>query len=693
MAVPVANKRNVALLGHGGSGKTTLAEALLNYAGVTTRMGTIEEGNTVSDYHPEELKRRYSIYSTVLPFNYNGLHYNVVDCPGYLDFIGEAISALSVVEGAVILVNGVAGIEPQTRQAWRYAEQMNVARAFFISQLDKENSSYSRVLEQLRAAFGKSVVPFVIPVGEQSNLKSVVNVLNRKVYSRQGSQVVESDPPAEMSEAIEAARTSLIESIVELDDALMERYMLDEAIGEEELLHTLLEGVKKGAICPVVGGSAKQNIGMGRLLELIHHSLPDPSFHGSMTGQKPNGGEDTRPLSDAAPFSAQIFKLTLEGQLGEVLWMRVLSGSIKPGDTVYNPRTGEQEKISTLLVMRGKTREDVPNASAGDLVATVKLKGTRLGDTLCLKESAIIYPEIHYPSAVSYEAVNVEDKNDLEKVISALHVYSHMDPTFKLHQEEETKEMLVYGMGPLHIDVAANYVKNKNHVQVQWKKPRIAYRETITSKAEAQGKFKKQTGGRGKFGDAHIRLEALERGTGFEFVDAVVGGVIPNRFIPAVEKGIIETMEHGPLSGSRVIDLRATVFFGSAHSVDSDELSFKMAGRMGFKLAFEKAGPILLEPVYNVTIYTPEHYMGDIMGDLNTRRGRVSGMEQSGDMRVLVAQVPLAELYQYINSLRSMTQGQGYYEMAFSHYEQVPSNVQAEIVKHHQATAKKDDDE
>jgi len=689
----MSNKRNIALLGHGGAGKTMLAEAMLNLAGATSRMGSVEEGNTVSDYHPEEIKRRYSIYSSILPFDYKDHRIAVVDCPGYLDFVGESISALAVVDGAIIVVNGVSGIEPQTRLAWENCQNAGVARMFFVSLLDKENSSWSRTLSSLRSTFGKSVAPLVIPIGEQASLKGTINILLKKAFIRDGDKVVEQDIPADMQSAIDAARTELVESIVELDDALMERYMADEPISDEELLATLREGTAKGQICPVIAGAGKARIGVQNLLNLIISSLPSPAFHNKVDGEKPGGGSDSRPSSESAPFSARVFKVTNEGQLGDVIWLRVYSGILRPGETVFNARSSEQEKISNLIVMRGKTREDLSQAAAGDIVATVKLKATRMGDTLSTKENPIVFPEIKYPNAVAYEAVAVDDKNDLEKCIATLHQYAAMDPTLRLIQDEETKELVVYGMGQLHMDVAAATVKNKVNVNLKYHKARVPYRETITRKAEAQGKFKKQTGGRGKYGDAHIRLEPLERGVGFEFVDAVVGGVVPNRFIPAVEKGIHDVMENGPMSGSRVIDIRATLFFGSFHPVDSDELSFKMAGALGFKLAFEKAAPIILEPIYTVRVYTPEEYTGDVMGDLNTRRGRVAGLDSEGGLRVITASVPLAELYQYINTLRSITQGQGYFQMEFSTYEQVPGNIQTEIVKAHAATRKAGEDE
>jgi elongation factor G len=692
MALPIEKKRNVAFIGHGGSGKTTLAEAVLFRAGVTTRMGSVEDGNTVSDNDPEEIRRKYSIHSSVLPFDYNGLHYTLVDCPGYLDFIGDTISALNATDGAVIVVNAVSGIEPQTRLAWQNCDNLSLPRLLFVSQLDKENASFTKTIDACRAAFGKAVAPLVITMGEQSSLKGVINVLLRKAYVRDGDKTKVEDVPADYAEAVEAARAQLVESIVELDDELMMRYMEDDAISDAELQSAMLAGTLRGDFCPALGGSSKLLIGMGTLLSLIEECLPHPGARGAFAGAKPNGGEDSRPLSADAPFAARLFKVSNEGQLGEVFWMRILSGKLRPGDSALNPTTGELEKISTLLLMRGKTREDLSEASAGDICATLKLKKTRIGDTLCAKEFPIVLPAISYPNAVAFEAMEVDDKNDFEKAISNLFYMASIDPTLRVVQDEETKEQVVYGMGQLHLDIAASYIKGKTGVAVHWKKPRIPYRETITQMQEAQGRYKKQTGGRGKFGDCWLRLEPQERGAGYEFVDAVVGGAIPGRFIPAIEKGVVDQMDQGPISGSRVIDLKVTVYFGSSHSVDSDELSFKMAGALAFRTAFEKAGPILLEPVYDVTVNTPDKYMGDIMGDINSRRGRVAGMDQVGDQKQLKAAVPLAEMYQYINNLRSMTQGQGGFEMQFSHYEQVPSNIQSEIAKAHAATRKHEED-
>lgn len=686
MAVPIEKKRNIALIGHGGAGKTILAEAIMFATKITTRMGTIEDGNTISDTDPEEIRRKYSINSSVLPFDFDGHRVTLIDCPGYLDFIGSTIAALHAVDAAVIVVNGTAGVEPQTRLAWKTCERLGLPRMIFITGLDKENSSYSNCLEGCRQAFGKQVAPLIMTVGEQHDLKGVVNLLTKKAYIKDGDDIKVEDIPGDMADAVEEARGDLVESLVELDDELMMRYMEDDAISDEELLKVMKEGTQRGDFCPAIGGSGKQLVGVRNLLELVESAMPHPGLRGEIKGTTPDGEEDSRAISEDSPFAGQVFKVSSEGQLGEIYWTRVYTGVLRPGDTVLNSSVSETEKISNLLIMRGKQREDVTQAAAGDIVATVKLKYTKLDNTLCTKDHPIILPKYVYPTAVAYETIEVEDKGDLEKAMEALNYYTGMDQTLRVVRNDETREHVVYGMGQLHMDVAHSYVKNKTKVDINWIKPRIPYRETITSEAKAQGKFKKQTGGRGKYGDAHLRLEPMERGEGFEFVDEIVGGVIPKQYIPAVEKGVVETMTTGPLSGSKVIDVRVACYYGSYHSVDSDELSFKMAGKMAFNSAFEQANPILLEPIYDVTIWTPEDYMGDVMGDLNTRRGRVGGMDQEGDQKVIRAQVPLAELYQYINTLRSMTQGQGSYTMEFSHYEQVPRDIQTEVMKAHKAS-------
>ncbi len=668
-----------------------LCEAALHLAGATTRMGTVEDGNTVSDHDPEEIKRKYSIHSAVLPFNYNDHRITLIDCPGYLDFVGESVFALEAVDGAVVVVSGQQGVEPQTRLAWTLCEERNIPRLIFISGLDKENSNWDDALAACQQAFGKSVAPLCLTIGEQHDMRGVVNILERRAYIKEGDKIVETDVPEELTGRLDEARVQLVESIVELDEGLFERYLADEEISDDELWHALQDGAQRGEIFPAVGGAPKLEIGVKNLLGLICHALPDPAARGTIAGEKPAGGADELKLSEEAPACARVFKVASEGQLGEIFWLRLFSGTIRPGETVMNANSKESEKLSNLLVMVGKNREDITQASAGDIVATVKLKATKMGDTLCSKEHPFVLPEIVYPSAVAYEAIDVEDKNDLEKAMSALQQYSSMDPTLRVLQNEETREQVVYGMGQLHLDIAGAYVKKKAGVTLQWHKPRVPYRETITMPAQAQGRFKKQTGGRGKFGDVHLKLEPTERGEGFEFVDAIVGGVVPSRFLPAVEKGVLETMGNGPLSGSRVIDLRVTAYDGSHHSVDSDELSFKVAGSMAFKSAFEQANPIILEPIYNIAVWTPEDYMGDVMADLNTRRGRVSGMDQDGDQKKVTAQVPLGEMYQYINTLRSMTQGQGRFSMEFSHYEQVPRDVQSDIIKEHRAAKSGDD--
>ncbi len=686
MGVAIDKKRNVAIIGHGGAGKTVLSEAILYVAGAINRMGTIEDGNTVSDHDPEEIKRQYSITSAVLPFDFEDHHITLIDCPGYRDFLGESTSALNVVDSAIIVVNGAMGVEPQTRIFWDSCENLHLPRLIFISGLDKDNADWDSAIASCRNEFGKVVAPLCITIGEHHDLQGVINVLLQKAYVKEGDKIVEKEVPEDYKDKVATARADLVESIVELDDALMMRYMDDENISTDELEAAMMHGILHGKFCPAVGGSGKGTIGIRNLLEIILHSMPHPGFHEKIHGLKPDGSEEFRPPAEDSPMTARVFKVTSEGQVGDVYWMRIWSGKLKNGDTVLNSSADDPEKIGNLILMRGKERKDVNEVSAGDIVATMKLKHTKMGSTLCSKDHPFILDAIEYRRPVAYEKVDVDDHNDLEKVISALHAVTGSDPTLRIVQDDETKEQVVYGMGPLHLDVARAQVLKRTGVGINWTKPKIRYRETITGNAQAQGKYKKQSGGRGKYGDCHIRLEATERGSGFEFVDAVVGGVVPNRFIPAIEKGIVEAMVHGPLSGSKVIDIKATVFDGSHHSVDSDELSFKVAAQMGFRQAFEQARPILLEPIYNVTVMIPDEYTGDVMADLNTRRGRVGGMDQVGNVKEIKAQVPLAEMYQYINTLRSMSQGQGSFEMEFSNYEQVPSNVQGDIIKAHSAS-------
>jgi len=677
--VPVERKRNVALVGHGGSGKTTLAEAVLYSQGVITRLGKVEEGNTTSDYTPEEIRKRHSIYSAVLPLSYREHQVNLLDTPGYLDFVGEMVGALVVSDAAVIVVNAQAGIESQTVRAWEIAGEQGIARAFFVNHLDKEATSFTKTVEALKEQFGKTVTPLVMPVGEAAKLRAVANILTREAYLRSGDKLRKEAVPAEAKEAVDRARFELVENIVEQDEKLFEKYLAEEEITAQELAAVLAKGVQAGEIVPVLAGAAPLLHGVDTLLDIIVDLLPAPDARGKLKLRDKNGKEVQVPVSADAPLAARVFKVVGESKLGELTYFRIGSGKLRPGESVYNSTSGETEKISALVTMLGKTRQDLTEASAGDIVATVKLKATHIGDTLCAKESQLSFPPIAYPKSVSYEAIEVEDKALLEKVSSGLSQIHDEDPTLRVEMNEQTRQLVVHGMGELHLGVVRERLAERFGVQVDWVKPRVPYRETIRATAQAQGKYKKQTGGRGQYGDVWLKLEPLPE-QDFEFVNAIVGGVVPGKFVPAVEKGLIEVMAGGVLAGYPVTNVKVTLYDGSYHSVDSSEMAFKIAASMGFKKAFEEAKPALLEPIYRLEITLPEEYLGDVMGDLNSRRGRVLGVGARGRMKVVEALVPLAEVYKYINTLRSMTQGTGHYEMEFDHYAEVPANIAEGVI-------------
>ncbi len=682
MTTDVSKIFNVAMLGHGGSGKTTFAEALIHLLGLTTRMGSVEDGNTVSDYTPEEIRRRHSIYTTVLPLSYLNHHLNLLDVPGYLDFIGEAVSALSVVEGVVIFVNASAGVESQTFRSFEQAQSKKLATFIYVNQIDREDTDFKKLVSEVRENLGKKCVPFAMPYRVDGQLLGVIELVRGTYFTRKDGKLAKLGIPDEVKASFEEMRFNLIEAIVEQDERLVDKYVAEEAITGEELMRALKNGVLTREIVPILCGSSAKLIGVEALVEAVIDLMPNAGSHGVVTGTDPNTKKSAeRRLVVDAPFCARVFKIINEPHIGELSFMRVYSGKLRPGDTVYNSVTGETEKISALVSMRGKERKDLTEARAGEIVATVKLKNTHISDTLCVKEQPIVLPSISYPRPVSFEAIEVEDKNVLEKVSSALNKVHEEDPSLIVEMNEQTRQLVVYGMGELHLQVVKEKIADRYGAKIDWTKPRIPYKETITATAQAQGKYKKQTGGRGQYGDVWLKLEPFSDGH-FNFIDKIVGGVVPNRFIPAVEKGIQETLNDGVLAGYPVTGVQVTLYDGSHHSVDSSELAFKIAASMGFKKAFMEAKPILLEPVYRLKIYIPEQFVGDVMGDLNGRRGRVQRSSTSDipKINIIDALVPLAEVYKYINTLRSITQGLGHYEMDFDHYEEVPSQIAQTII-------------
>lgn len=674
--------RNIALVGHGGCGKTSLSEALLFSAGAIDRMGRVDDGTTTSDYDPDEVKRKISVNATLLPCEWKGVKINFVDTPGYADFVGDVKSALRVVEGALIVVCAVSGIEVGTETAWAFAEEYNVPRAIFVNKMERENADFYAVTEALRVRFGNRLVPVQLPIGSQDTFKGIVDLVRMKAYTGSGKSVVEGEIPADMAEAVAKYRESLVEAAAENDDELITKYLEGEELTSEEVAKGVAAGIRAGKLVPIFCGSALSNIGTASLLDEITSSFPSPADAEPQKGVNPQTkAEEERKPSDSEAFSALVFKTLADPYVGKLTYFKVYSGVLKSDSHVFNSTKGIEERVGQVYFLRGKNQEATSEVHAGDIGAVAKLSETGTGDTLCDKSKAIVYPKIEFPSPVYSVAIRAKSKADEDKLGPALSKLADEDPTFEYHREMETGETIISGLGESHVEITVDRLKRKFGVSVDIDTPKIPYRETILTSAKAQGRHKKQTGGRGQFGDCWIEIEPAERGSGFEFVDQIVGGAIPRQFIPAVEKGIREAMERGILAGYPVVDIKATVYDGSFHPVDSSEMAFKMAGILAFQNAAEKASPVILEPMLNVEVTVPEEYMGDIIGDLNGKRGRILGMEPVNGRQVIRAVVPQAEMLRYAIDLRSIARGRGTFKTEFSHYEQVPAHIAQQIIE------------
>ena len=666
---PSAKIRNVVLVGHGGSGKTSLAEALLFVTGAIPRMGRVEDGNTVSDFDPEEARRGISVSMSITPFEHEDHKVNVLDTPGYADFVGDVAAAFRVADLAVFVVSAVEGVEVQTEMAWRLAEQAKLPRAVFVNKLDRERASFARTLDDLKAKFGAGVAPLELPIGEEAAFQGVVDLLTDTAVTYDGAtgKGAEGAVPDEMAGEEHSVHDALIEGIVVADDDLMERYLADESIEVKELEQALAKGIAEATVFPVLCGSGTKLIGVDRLASFVVHEGPAPA------------SED---VDGAAPPVAFVFKTIADPYVGRVNLFKVLQGSIKTDASLVNNRTVSEERLHQLSVMRGKEQESTAEVPAGDIAAVAKLSDTSTGDVLGARGAEVTVDLFEPPKPVLPVAIRPKSKSDADKLANALHRLLDEDPALRLERNPETKQTLLWGMGETHLSIARERLHRKLGVEVETDDVEVAYRETITGTAEAEGKYKKQTGGHGQFGVAFVRVEPQERGAGFEFVDEIVGGAIPRQFIPAVEKGIAEAMENGGVYGYPVVDVKVTCFDGKYHSVDSSEMSFKMAGSLGFKEAMAKANPILLEPVSELVVTAPEQYQGDLMGDLNSKRGRIqgSGAVGHGEMEI-VAQVPTSEVLRYAIDLRSLTAGRGRFEITHSHYDPVPSHLVDRIAK------------
>ncbi len=680
--------RNVGLGGHGSAGKTMLAEALLFNLKETTRIGSIEQGTTISDYNEDEVERNISINTSLLHGVWRDHKLNIIDTPGYTDFFGEVVGSMRAVDTIFAVVSASSGVEVGTEMVWNEAAKNNLPRFLIVNKLDRDNIDFDEVYDGLVESFGHQVVLAQFPVETGVNFDSVIDLFRMKMlkFKTDGSgEYSEEAIPAELADKAEELHIKLIESVAESDDSLMEKYFEAGTLSEDEFRGGFRKALAANEVFPVFCVSATANIGVKRLLDVIVNFVPAPNE----LGEKEGKDGKSRKVDASEPFSAFIFKTLSEMHVGELSYFKIISGKMKSGDDVVNASNGASERIGQIFVLNGKNKKNADEMYAGDIGAVVKLKNTHTGNTLAAKGKEIIYDDIAFPEPRIRTAIQPKAKGDEEKISTGLHVLHEEDPTFIYEQDAELRQTIVSGLGELHLAIILSRLKKKFGVEVEEEEPKIPYRETIRKKAEAQGKYKKQSGGRGQYGDCHLRLEPMKRGEKFEFIDAIVGGVIPGKFIPAVEKGVIETMEKGVIAGYPVVDVRVTVFDGSYHNVDSSEMAFKMAASLGFKKAFAEANPVLLEPIMEIEVRVPEEYMGDVMGDISSRRGKIMGMDAEGRFQVIKAMVPLAELYRYSTTLRSMTQGRGIHSRKFSHYEEVPAEFAEKIIEQ----AKKDKEE
>lgn len=670
--------RNVGLFSHSGAGKTTLSEALLFVSGTVNRMGKVEEGTTVSDYDPEETKRNISVQLSVLPCEWKGHKINVVDTPGYADFVGEVRQALRAVDSAILLIDAVSGIEVGSEAAWRYVGEFNLPRLIFINKMDRENADFFRTVDQLRDRFGNKVVPIQIPIGSQNSFEGVVDLLSMKAFT--DPKGAAGDVPSSVSDQAQSFRERLIESIAETDDDLINKYLEGEEITTEELTSALRAATVKGEIVPVLCGAASAVKGVAPLLDTITGYLPSPADRGEVAATDPSGNNEVslRPASDEA-LLAFVFKTTADPYVGKLTYIRVFSGTLNSNSQVYNATKGRDERVGQLFMVRGKTQEPVDLLTAGDIGAVAKLQETVTGDSLSLRDRQLVAQGMVFPAPSFSVAISPKTKADLDKLGSALARLVEEDPTIQVRKDLDTGEMILSGMGESHVDVATERMRRKFGVEVETAVPKVPYKETIQATAQAEYKHKKQTGGHGQYGHVFLEVEPAPRGSGFEFGERVVGGAVPRNFIPAVEKGVREQLSEGVL-GFPLVDLKVTLFDGSYHPVDSSEMAFKIAAAQALKKGLEAARPVLLEPIMDLTVTVPEAYMGDVMSDLNGKRCRVMGMDTSDGISTIKAQGPLAELRTYATDLRSFTQGRGTYSMTFSHYEEVPAHLTAAIV-------------
>ncbi len=671
--------RNLVLLGHGSSGKTSLAEAMLFTSGATNRMGRVEDGTTVSDFDEEEIRRRISLSLALIPVEWEGCKLNVLDTPGYLDFIGEVISSIRVADLALVLVDPVGGVEVGTELVWNYADQYDLPRMVVVNKMNRENADFARTLQALRDAFRRNFVPLQLPVGSQVHFAGVVDLVRMRALM--GPEAKVADIPADMKAQADEARVQLIEAAAEGEDELIMKYLEGEELTEEEIRRGLRAAILKGSVVPVLVTAATENIGTRALLDALVAFAPSPADRGPVKAEGPTGEEEEIDPSDTAPLAALVFKTAADPYVGKLTYFRVYGGMLESDTRVWNSRASTEERLGTLYVMRGKEQIAVPRLHAGDIGAVAKLSETVTGDTLCDRGHAVKILGPVFPHPLFAVAVRPKSKADQAKMAPTLTRICEEDPTLRWRQEPSTRETILEGMGEAHVEIAVRRMENRFGVGVETATPKVPYQETITRVHSDYYRHKKQTGGAGQFAEVHMRLEPLPRGTGFEYGWEVFGGAISSSFQPSIEKGIRQMLESGVIAGYPVVDVKAVVYDGKEHPVDSKDIAFQIAGREAFKKVMLGAGPVLLEPICKFVITVPEEFTGDVMGHLNTKRARVLGLEQQGGKSTITALAPLAEMQRYATELRSMTQGRGLFWMEFGHYEEVPPHLAQPIIE------------
>ena len=674
--------RNVALVGHGQAGKTSLAEAMLFAAGITERFGSVDAGTSVSDADEAEIARKVSISLTFLPFEWNEHKINLLDTPGYADFSGEVSAALRVADGVIVVVDAGAGVAVQTERYSTSAVERGIPRLVAICKLDKEHTDFARSLTEVRDRLQCNAVAVTLPIGSQTNVSGIVDLVRGVAYQASGGKESEAAIPDDMANVVAEYREKLVEAAAEADDELMEKYLEEETLSPEEIVRGLRAATLSGKVVPTAGLVATQMVGVRSLLDTIVADLPSPAEGGSVSGANSGtGDEEGRPVDASAPLSALVFKTTADPYAGRLTFFRVYSGALHSDSTTFNASRGERERIGPLLSPSGKRHEGIPSVQAGDMGMVAKLHTSLTGDTLCDEANPIVLPAIDFPTSVFSLAIVAKSRADEDKVGQALTRIAEEDPTIRFNVDPDTKQTILSGLGDLHLEVAVDRLRRKFGVEVETGAPKIPYRETIRGKARVQGRYKRQTGGRGQFGDVWIRVEPMERSTGFEFANAVKGGSVPRNFIPAVEKGVREAMERGVLAGYPMTDLKATIDDGSSHQVDSSDMAFRIAGSIALRKAVEEAGLALLEPMVEVEVVLPADQMGDVIGVLNSKRGNILGMEPTGNSQVVRALAPLSEMATFASELRSITGGRASYTMSFSHYQEVPAHLAQAIIE------------